>query len=591
MKKHIFFLVFGLCSLSAAAQNVKGYIRSSNKGVPGVVVSDGDSVTVTDENGYYALQSNKRNGYVFYTLPRGYEPTLQDGFRPQFWQALKYSVNLSETHSFTITKRDNDDYSMVIGADSHLANRTSDLAQFKAGYMECLKAEKKAAGTGRIYSMILGDLSWDNFWYARNFDLEDFMSKCKEYGYPMTLWPVIGNHDNDGATLAGENCDFLASGPWRSIVCPNYYSFNLGRVHYVVLDDIYYKNEDTGGSYSKGIVGSRNYTNHITPDQFEWLKRDLAYVEDKTAPLVIAVHIPVWKINTASPYDTKANLTSDDSQTLAKIVKDFKNVHIISGHTHINYHAHPAGYPNIMEHNIAAICATWWWTGHVSGHHVCKDGTPGGYSFWQVQGDKLQWKYKSIEQNGDLQMRIYDMNTVKEYFAKNDSALTMLAKYPERTTYSEFMPNRVVINVFAYDTDWKITVYEGTARRSAIRFYGEDPFHTISYDVPRVIQNGDYTQDWVAGKTSHLFQVTTVSSTTPVTVRLTDSFGNVYSQTIQRPHPFCLDMEKLQKDEEPAGLPTITTKGEKDTYDLAGRRVYAPRRGVYVQGGRKVLHK
>ncbi|MBQ3957462.1 MAG: hypothetical protein II681_01255 [Bacteroidaceae bacterium] len=54
MKKHIFFLVFGLCSLSAAAQNVKGYIRSSNKGVPGVVVSDGDSVTVTDENGYYA---------------------------------------------------------------------------------------------------------------------------------------------------------------------------------------------------------------------------------------------------------------------------------------------------------------------------------------------------------------------------------------------------------------------------------------------------------------------------------------------------------------------------------------------------------
>jgi len=593
IKKYIVLLLLALTSLAAKAQNVKGYVRSSNKGVPGVVVSDGDSVTVTDENGYYALQSDKRNGYVFYTLPRGYEPTLQDGFRPQFWQALKYSVNLTETHSFTIMRRDNDDYSLVIGADSHLANRTSDLSQFKNGYMECLKAEKKAVGSGRIYSMILGDLTWDNYWYSRNYDLEDFMSTCKEYGYPMMLWPVIGNHDNDGATPAGENCDFLASGPWRKIVCPNYYSFNLGRVHYVVLDDIYYKNEDTGGSYSTGIVGSRNYTNHITPEQFEWLKRDLAYVEDKTAPLVIALHIPVWLLNKKSPFAASAFLTGSDSGKLAEICKDFKNVHVISGHTHYNLFSHPTSYPNVMEHNIAAICATWWWTGNMNGHHVCRDGSPGGYSLWQVQCDKLQWKYKSIEQNGDMQMRIYDMNTVKEYFATNDDAKKMLAKYTSRSNYASLADNTVYVNIFAYDNDWKVEAFEGETRRTATRICDEDPFHSLCYDLPRVASTGSYTGDFASTTTCHMFSIKTNAANTPVTLRVTDSFGNVYVQSIQRPMPFDINLESRQEIGSTSAIRPVVSgqKVSQHVYDLSGRQVETPRGGIHVTNGRKVLRK
>lgn len=558
-----------------------------------MVVSDGDSVTVTDERGYYTLNSQKRNGYVFYSLPRGYEPALSDGFRPQFWQKLNYSNPvINEMHNFNLTQRENDDYSLVIGADSHLANRTRDLEQFRNGYIECLKNEKNAVGKGRIYSMILGDLSWDAYWYARNFDLEDFLNTCKDYGYPMILWPVIGNHDNDGGTLAGEMCDFQASAPWRSSMAPNYYSFNLGRVHYVVLDDIYYRNDDTGGSYNKGIVGNRNYNNQITDDQFEWLERDLSYIEDNETPIIVALHIPVWKIETKSPFSTSAYLTGDNSKRLCDLLKRFNKVHIVSGHTHYNFHAHPSAYPNVMEHNIAAICATWWWTGYCSGHHICRDGSPGGYSLWEISGDDMSWQYKSIEQNGNLQMRLYDMNTVKEYFASNDSARQLLAVYPTRNTYSDYAKNIVLVNVFAYDTDWKITVYEGTSRRTATRIYGEDPFHTICYDIPRVIQNGSYTSDFATGKTSHMFRIQTALPDTPVTVTVTDSFGRMFAQTINRPHPFCLQMEQLQITEDPTAIGQVRAeKQQGSTYDLQGRRISEPQRGLYIRDGKKVMKR
>ena len=590
MKKIIlFFLLMGWVA-ALTAQNVRGYVRCGAERVPGVAISDGDTVVVTDSDGYFAFESNKRNGYVFCSIPQGYEAQLTDGFRPQFWQAFKFPTNtlLTEHINFTLKAVQNDAYTLIIGADSHLANRNNDLAQFKECYVERIREEKKAV-QGHVYSMILGDLTWDAYWYARKFNLQNFMNTCKSYNYPVPLFPVIGNHDNDAAVRAGAECDFLSSAPWRTIVCPNYYSFNLGRVHYVVLDDIYYKNEDTGGSYNTGIVGSRNYDAFIPEEQMNWLRQDLA-LADPEEPLVIALHIPVWRVRQNTTFETYEGLADKQSAEIAEMVKGFKQVHIVTGHTHYNVCAHPQRYPNIMEHNIAAICATWWWTGKLTSHQVCKDGSPGGYSVWTVNGDQIKWQYHSAERNGNLQMRIYDMNTVKDYFANDASALKMHAAYSSRTQYGDFVRNSVLVNVFAYDDDWKVEAFEGTKKRTVTRIVHEDPFHTIAYDVPRVAEAGSYTADFITGKTTHLFRFTTTSGTTPVTVRVTDTFGNVYVQTVQRPHPFNLGMESLQTDDDPTGIASVSPEvGKEGTYDLSGRRITTPRKGIFIRNGRKTL--
>ena len=271
----------------ALAQNITGKITCGGVGVKGIPVSDGDVIVTTDSNGKYSMTSQKRNGYVFYTLPSGYEPQVKDGFSPQIWALLtSTSTSVSEVHNFVLTKRNNDKFRMVVGADTHLAARNQDVQQFSDQFVRRLHDEVADAGSTPIYSSFLGDLSWDGYWYANNYDLSSLMSTLTNVKYPMILFPVMGNHDNNGGQLAGESCDFLASQPFRRIMCPNYYSYNLGKCHFVVLDDIFYRNvANSGEKYSTGIVGSRNYHNYITQDQLDWLKKDLAYVDKST---------PVW---------------------------------------------------------------------------------------------------------------------------------------------------------------------------------------------------------------------------------------------------------------------------------------------------------
>ena len=64
---------------------VKGIVFCDGEGVPGVVVSDGYEVTVTDSEGIYYLPSAKQNKFVFISLPGNYEIATSDNI-PQFFQ-------------------------------------------------------------------------------------------------------------------------------------------------------------------------------------------------------------------------------------------------------------------------------------------------------------------------------------------------------------------------------------------------------------------------------------------------------------------------------------------------------------------------
>ena len=532
-----------LIGLNVAAQNITGRIMCDGRGVKGVPVSDGYEVVVTDQNGYYQLQSAKRNGYVFYTLPRGYEPETADGFQPRFWARLESpNISTEEVHDFQLKRVKNDKYSIIIGADTHLADRADDLKQFEEGFIPCLEKERVMGDNRPIYSMLLGDLAWDVYWTQNRFGLPEFMETLKRMNYDVMLWPVIGNHDNDPSVPPSQETDFLSSAPWRRIMCPNYYSFNLGRIHYIVLDDIYYKNEDTGEKYAEGVAGSRNYEGMITEEQFRWLAKDLALVKDKKAPLIIAMHIPATRLN-GQDFSTQTDkLAHGSSLRLFDALKDFKQVHVVSGHTHYNYNTHPQEYPNVMEHNIAAVCAVWWNSGKASGMHNCKDGSPGGYSLWQVKGRNVSWQYHSMEENGEAQMRLYDMNTVRNFYSTDADMQAFLKKYPDRMDYGKTPDNIIQANIFAYDIDWKVEAWEGDTPLKVERVVAEDPYHTLAYDLAAFRKHGSAGNGSMSNRTLHMFRAVTTTANEPVTFRVTDSFGRVYIHTIRRPHPYNLNM-------------------------------------------------
>ena len=531
-------------SMTCAAQNVSGTISCGGQGVPDVAVSDGSVVVLTDANGHYSFTSDKHSGYVFYSLPSGYEPMMSSSFIPVFWERFTSSdTTVPEVHSFSLRRVNNDKHIVIFGADTHLARRFNDVSMFTNGFLDGLDDEVSRAGDVPIYSVLLGDLTWDVFWYQNNYTLTHFMADMRFYLYPVTMWPVIGNHDHDPAVPAGANTDWESSALWRKKVCPTYYSFNLGQVHYVVLDDIVYLNEATPGeNYSEGVVGDRNYEGAVTAEQLAWLEKDLALV-DPHMPLVVCLHIPAWSLTSSFGY--RARL--DNTYPLCALFSKLDNVHIMSGHTHSNYTVHPKVYPNITEHNIAAASGTLWWTGYLTGYHICQDGTPAGYLRWTASGKDVRWYYKPIHE-GESQMRLYDMNTVKTFYRNNSTMRGILRDYPSRVNYGNIESNTVMFNVFAYNTNWRIDICEGDSALEYSRVYTEDPFHTLTYDVPRYADAGYYSTYYTTNSSTHLFKARAVTATRPITVRLIDEFGNIYLKSIKRPHPYNLQMEQQETD-------------------------------------------
>ena len=528
----------------SAAHNVSGTISCDGQGVAGVAVSDGYEVVLTDADGHYAMSSDKKIGYVFYTLPGGYEPMLADGFNPQFWAPFdSRDVNVNEVHDFTLRRVDNERHIVVFGADTHLARRCSDRAYFKKGLLACLNSEVEQAAGTPIYSILLGDLTWDVFWTQNNYNLTDFMDDMKHYEYPMTLWPVIGNHDHDPSIPAGDNTDEEAAEAWRQIVCPNYYSFNLGKVHYVVLDDIQYLNiAYEGETYSEGVAGSRNYRGVITAEQIAWLRKDLALV-DYSTPVVVCLHIPAWNINSNFNYTTRL----DNTYTLCSILSNYEQAHIVSGHNHGNHTVHHRSYPHLTEHNIASTCGTLWQSAILTGRHICQDGSPAGYMRWNIDGKQLQWTFKPIHE-GNRQMRLYDMNSVREFYQTSSTMRAILNDYPSRVDFSNLADNMVIVNVFSYDPEWHLTICEGDSVISWQRVYTEDPFHTLAYDIARYSISGYYSTYYCTTMSTHIFMANAATATKPITVRVVDTFGNVYLQSISRPHQYNMSMENKENE-------------------------------------------
>ncbi|RXJ49785.1 calcineurin-like phosphoesterase C-terminal domain-containing protein [Gelidibacter gilvus] len=514
---------------------VKGVVFSDGVGIPGVVVSDGYEVTVTDEKGVYYLPSLKKNGFVFISIPGNFE-TSKIGNIPQFFKRLSNSVSTVEQKDFSLIKVNNQNHVVIPMADWHLAKRNNDIDQYTGKVLPDVNAtiDKYAADGTKVYVLTLGDMTWDTYWYDNNFGLQEYVPYMNMLNCPV--FNLIGNHDYDPYFAN----DWEAEKKYREVLGPTYYSFNLGDIHYVVLDDVEYIN--TGGS--QGTVGNRNYNYVVDAVQMQWLKKDLAAVADKGTPIVLAMHTPLYRKPTLDENGNQVNKISlNNGSELIEALRDFSTVHVLTGHAHVNYRVEEE--PNLMEHNTGAICATWWWTGRsgYANNHICKDGSPGGYSIWRMNGRNMDWRYKGIGHPEDYQFRTYDLNSIHITAANFAPKSTDADLAPYAEPYGQQnMNNEVLINIWSYEKDWKIEVKENGNTLAAKRISAKDPLHIISYDALRLNAGAVPTDAFATNTTPHIFKVIASSPTSTLEIRVTDRFGNVYSENMVRPKAFTYDM-------------------------------------------------
>lgn len=507
--------------------NVYGLISCDGVGVPGVVVSDGVEVTTTDENGLYYLKSDEYYKLVFMSVPSGYE-TVTDTCMPKFHKVLDGNSKTTERADWQLTKVDNKDHVMYLLGDMHLANRTNDASQF-ATFLADIKEQITANKSKRQYALTLGDMTWDLYWYDNAYDLTVYVEMIKKKLSGLQIFHTIGNHDHD----MNEVGDFNTVTLYRKTVAPTYYSFNIGDVHYVVLDDILCKNTGTGGS-------GRKYESTLTTDQLSWLKKDLAYV-DKSKTLVITMHAQMYNENNAA--------SLSNASELASLCSGYKT-HVMSAHTHVIWNNDFSASSGIVHHNSGAICGTWWWTGYYTPElNLCKDGSPAGYYVYQMNGTDVKWRFKPTGRDFNYAFRTYDRNKIvmtAANFAPNASSTGVTNFEKSASSWSaSSKDNYVYINVFDYDKSWKIEVTENGKSLTPELVSIKDPLHLVTYEAKRYNAGSTPTSDFKARTvTSHIFRVKASSASSTLEISVTDRFGNVSTESMKRPREFSINEYK-----------------------------------------------
>lgn len=501
-------------TIDARGATLVGKVLADGKPLPGAVVSDGKAVVVTDTAGIYRISSDKHCGYVFVSLPSGYE-AARDGILPKFWAFCESPAGAVERHDFPLVKVDQSEYTMLFFGDMHLAARSfcHDIDQFRSFADEVRSFV--AASSKPVYALTLGDMSWDYFWTANNFDLRSYLAEAqRDFGDDLPVFHTMGNHDNDASFQGDEG----GQSTYRSVLGPNWYSFNIGSVHYIALDDILYRNTP---------LGERNFYSEISDEQLDWLARDLSHVS-RNNPVVVTMHSPLYRKDGSSAL---YNLWD-----MVKLFDGFREVRVVTGHTHIVYNVDRlSSSVHVYENNSGAVCGAWWMTGsNYPGLHISGDGAPGGYRVMDVSGSGFTTRFKGTGCADDYQMRIYDRNGIdlSKYCSKSEFKTTAADYIGTRTD------NKVLINVWDWDPSWKISVTTETGQSLQATQLKDvyDPLYLTAYEAYEYSHN--YSISYSAYTTDHMFSITAPDADTDITVTLTDRYGRTYSRTVERPQQF-----------------------------------------------------
>lgn len=432
-------------------QKIKGKVSHGNKGVSKAAVTDGFTITLTDRAGNYSFTTHPDARFVYISIPSGFEFNTNNSLVTSYHRLgtrTEYDFNLKK-----LTKNDTK-HQFIIWADPQVKNK-NDVAKMMSTSVPDVK--QYVTGLPKdtlIHGIAVGDLVWDELIF-----FNDYNKAVSQMGIPF--YQVIGNHDMDYNRGGDETSDQT----FHDFFGPSYYSFNRGQAHYIVLDNVRYLGKD------------RQYDGYISEQQLNWVKNDLQYIP-KNNLLIISLHIPV--------HNSVKNKTD-----LYALLSEYKNVHIMSGHTHNNTNTEING---IYEHTHGTVCGAWW-TGP-----VCEDGTPRGYGIYEVDGTDLKWHYKSTGLPSSHQISI------------------TLDKLSHQ--------KRLIANVWNWDPQWKVEYFLDNKNMGLLENQkGYDPLAVKLYKGKNMPSGRSFPEPKL---NKHMFVAQFGPEISHVRVVATDRFGEKF---------------------------------------------------------------
>lgn len=362
-------------------RNGNGVRDPGEPGIPGIKVSDGVQIAVTDARGEYNV-SYEDGRTLFVIKPAGYDVSVRPDGMPAFWRNRQYHAGPSLKYGgipqrqpdcthFALRKQQakagGDTFDALLLADSQTAS-VQDVDYYWRDIVQPLVGKH-----GASLGLTLGDIVND--------DLALYPELLRTTMSLQVPWLFIpGNHDLDFDATSDEE----SLRTFRHRLGPDTFAWEEEAVTFIGLDDIIYQ---PGKSPS--------YFGGLREDQFAFLQAYLPTVS-KDRLLVIGVHIPFFE-------EGARGFRAADRERLFALLKEFPHVLLLSGHTHTQrhwYHDAASGWHGtqpLHEYNVGAACGAYW-SGIKDAQGIpastMADGTPNGYARLRVQagGDyALSW--------------------------------------------------------------------------------------------------------------------------------------------------------------------------------------------------------
>ena len=466
---------------TAATQTARGVVyhdrdgnRRRDPGEPGLAnikVSNGQEIVLTDDQGQYALPVTD-DTILFVIKPRGWAAPLNGMMLPQFYYIHKPKGSpadfkyagvpptgpLPESVDFPLTPQDEPEkFKALMFGDPQPRNLT-EVEYITHDVIEQILA---ADGHDAAFGVTLGDIAFDNL-----DTLEPLSQAIALIGIPW--YNVIGNHDINYDAQDDAHSDET----FERIYGPNYYSFDYGATHFLVLDDItWVAAHDGQRAHYHGGFGQR---------QLEFIRNDLALIP-KEQLVVLMMHIPLDG--------------TQDRQELYRLIEQRPATVSISAHTHYMEHrligAEDGWQGPEPHHHIVnvTVCGSWF-RGQPDErgipHATMSDGGPNGYSIMEFDGTKYTLEFRPASRPAEYQMNIYA---------------------PEVVTPAQAATTVVLANVFAAEPTDKVQLRVGTGDWVAMqRITLPDPNFQAEKEREQALADRPWTELPSPHATPHMYR-------------------------------------------------------------------------------------
>ncbi len=509
-----------------------GRVMCEGKPLANVPVSDGVHIVKTDSLGRYTIASNKFQNVVFVITPSGYEPECEKRILPRFWSLLRKKREVAEQHDFNLRKRNQENHRIIFMSNIFLHNANDDLLQFKKKTIPAAREIcNEVSDSTAVYTILLGDISSNAHWYSREFDVDDAVSLAASLHYPTMLYTLMGDQDYDGAIPGTGLTDYYAERQYVYSCGPKYYSMNIGNIHYIVLDNTVFRNEAGNGKYPTEIVGKRNYDRFVTSDQLDWLRRDLALIENKEMPIVVCMHQTAFTANSKQRISKRFS-KPEQLDSLTNCFSEYKNVHFVTAGSMDRKISRTKELPNIVEHAVASTSGDRWKTGYNGYEQINAAGVTAGFEVFDIEGEKMSWRH-ICEDGSSKPFRIYDMAKVGEYYKDNIDMQNLIREY-QKTVINYGTPEfekYIYINWWGHEPGAKLEVFEDNRPLRVRQIFQADPQFVVT-STAVTLKHSRNKPRFGRNNCGHLFRVERTSPTSTIRVRTTDPFGRVHEEII-----------------------------------------------------------